>query len=157
MRIKENAMLVVTLSYPWHQWWWKPLSAHLHHGNKHDSIFSCSSFFFYPPLHIHLVFLPGKSHGQRSLVGYSPWGCKELGMAKQLNINTFIFCSYVSWAVLLIISWNVNIWDHEIRWSVSFIFSHLLLDIGSFLGMKENAPIFESFIYVSPAMLHVTL
>ena len=23
------------------------------------------------------VFLPGKSHGQRSLVGYSPWGCKE--------------------------------------------------------------------------------
>ena len=24
------------------------------------------------------VFLPGESHGQRSLVGYSPWGCKEL-------------------------------------------------------------------------------
>ena len=24
------------------------------------------------------VFLPGKSHGQRSLVGYSPWACKEL-------------------------------------------------------------------------------
>ena len=23
------------------------------------------------------VFLPGKSHGQRSLVGYSPWGRKE--------------------------------------------------------------------------------
>ena len=25
------------------------------------------------------VFLPGKSHGQRSLVGYSPWGCKRDG------------------------------------------------------------------------------
>ena len=24
------------------------------------------------------VFLPGESHGQRSLVGYSPWGCKGL-------------------------------------------------------------------------------
>ena len=24
------------------------------------------------------VFLPGESHGQRSLVGYSPRGCKEL-------------------------------------------------------------------------------
>ena len=24
------------------------------------------------------VFLPGESHGQRSLVGYSPQGCKEL-------------------------------------------------------------------------------
>ena len=24
------------------------------------------------------VFLPGESHGQRNLVGYSPWGHKEL-------------------------------------------------------------------------------
>ena len=24
-----------------------------------------------------LVFLPGESHGQRSLVGYGPYGCKE--------------------------------------------------------------------------------
>ena len=24
------------------------------------------------------VFLLGESHGQRSLVGYSPWGCEEL-------------------------------------------------------------------------------
>ena len=24
------------------------------------------------------VFLPGESYGQRSLVGYSPWGCREL-------------------------------------------------------------------------------
>ena len=23
------------------------------------------------------VFLPGEFHGQRSMVGYSPWGCKE--------------------------------------------------------------------------------
>ena len=26
------------------------------------------------------VFLPGKAHGQRSLVGCYPWGCKELDM-----------------------------------------------------------------------------
>ena len=26
------------------------------------------------------VFLPGKSHGQRSLVGYRPWGHKDLDM-----------------------------------------------------------------------------
>ena len=31
------------------------------------------------------VFLPGKYHGQRSLVGYSPWGHKELGMTEQLS------------------------------------------------------------------------
>ena len=23
------------------------------------------------------LLLPGESHGQRSLAGYSPWGCKE--------------------------------------------------------------------------------
>ena len=27
------------------------------------------------------VFLPGKSHGQRSLVGYSPRGCKKLDIS----------------------------------------------------------------------------
>ena len=26
----------------------------------------------------HPVFLPGKFHGQRSLEGYSPWGCKRV-------------------------------------------------------------------------------
>ena len=25
----------------------------------------------------HSRFLPGKSHGQGSMVGYSPWDCKE--------------------------------------------------------------------------------
>ena len=31
------------------------------------------------------VFLSGKSHGQKSLVDYSPWGHKELDMTKGLN------------------------------------------------------------------------
>ena len=30
------------------------------------------------------VFLPGESHGQRSLVGYSPWGRKELDTTEHL-------------------------------------------------------------------------
>ena len=29
------------------------------------------------------VLLPGESHGQRSLVGYSPRGCKELDKTEQ--------------------------------------------------------------------------
>ena len=29
------------------------------------------------------VFLPGESGGQRSLAGYSPWGCKELEMTER--------------------------------------------------------------------------
>ena len=31
------------------------------------------------------VFLPGKFRGQRSLVGYSPWGCKESDTTEQLH------------------------------------------------------------------------
>ena len=33
------------------------------------------------------VFLPGKSHGQRSLVGYSPWVAKSRTRREQLNNN----------------------------------------------------------------------
>ena len=34
-----------------------------------------------------LVFLPGESHGQRTLVGYSPWDHKELDLTEQLSIQ----------------------------------------------------------------------
>ena len=33
------------------------------------------------------VFLPGKFHGQRSLVGYSLWGCKESDTTERLSTN----------------------------------------------------------------------
>ena len=35
----------------------------------------------------HPVFLPGKSHGKRSLVGYSPWCCKELDTSEQAYMH----------------------------------------------------------------------
>ena len=31
------------------------------------------------------IFVPGKSHRQRSLEVYSPWGCKEVDMTEQLK------------------------------------------------------------------------
>ena len=33
------------------------------------------------------VVLPGESHGQRSLVGYRPWGCKELEMTEHTHVR----------------------------------------------------------------------
>ena len=33
-----------------------------------------------------LVFLPGEFHEQKSLVGYSPWGCKESDTTEQLTL-----------------------------------------------------------------------
>ena len=31
------------------------------------------------------VLLPGKSRGQRSLLGYSPWGCKESDVSEHVS------------------------------------------------------------------------
>ena len=39
------------------------------------------------------VFLSGESHRQRSLVGYSPWGCKESDTIEQLHFHLFYKCN----------------------------------------------------------------
>ena len=40
------------------------------------------------------VLLPGESHGQRSLVGYSPWGRKESETTERLNFLFFLSFIY---------------------------------------------------------------
>ena len=47
------------------------------------------------------VFMPRKSHGLRSLVGYSPWGHKESDMTEWLH-----FTSHAWLNALLTPSWN---------------------------------------------------
>ena len=45
-------------------------------------------FFFFPlekEMEPTPVFLPGKFHGWRKLVGYSPWGCKESDTTERLH------------------------------------------------------------------------
>ena len=50
------------------------------------------------------VFLPGKSHGQRSLVGYSPWGRKEWDRTERLHFTL----QALSWMPL---PWGLPLWD----------------------------------------------
>ena len=38
------------------------------------------------------VLLPGKSHGRRSLVGCSPWGCKESDTTERLHLHFSLSC-----------------------------------------------------------------
>ena len=38
------------------------------------------------------VLLPGKSHGRRSLVGYSPWGCEESDTTERLYFPFSLSC-----------------------------------------------------------------
>ena len=37
------------------------------------------------------IILPGESHEQRSLVGYSPWGRKESDTTERLSLSLFTF------------------------------------------------------------------
>ena len=46
------------------------------------------------------VFPPGKSLGQRSLVGYSPWGCKESDMPEQLSTHNYTRFPQIIWRKL---------------------------------------------------------
>ena len=41
------------------------------------------------------VFLPGQSHGQRSLVGYSPQGCTESDMTEITWGDLFLLGTYI--------------------------------------------------------------
>ena len=53
------------------------------------------------------VFLSGKSHGQRSLAGYNPWGHKESDITEQLNTFTLSYiCMYFHIYVFFIYIYN---------------------------------------------------
>ena len=45
------------------------------------------------------VLLPGQFHGQRSLVGYSPWGCKESDTTERLHFFFLFFKHLWSYTV----------------------------------------------------------
>ena len=58
------------------------------------------------------VFLPRKSHRQRSLVGYSPWACKKEDMTEQLSLSTKILtkhkwnnvvCRYIEFVIIVLV------------------------------------------------------
>ena len=40
----------------------------------------------------HSSTFPGKSLGQKSLVGYSPWGCEESDTTEQLHFHFSLSC-----------------------------------------------------------------
>ena len=54
------------------------------------------------------VFLPGKSHGQRSLVGYSPWGCKRVGHDWATNTHGWLQVKWMYIAIFCILLCGVT-------------------------------------------------
>ena len=76
--------------------------------------------------------LPGESHGQRSLAGYSPWGCKELDMTEGLSMQKFLLRNDLSFTKCFL----------YIYWKISGFFILILL-------IWSLTMIFFSFIFIS--------
>ena len=54
-------------------------------------------------------FLPGKSHGWRSLADYSPWGCKQSDATERLHFHFFTLRGLVLFLNLSTISMTATI------------------------------------------------
>ena len=58
------------------------------------------------------VFLPQKSHGQKGLVGYNPWGCEEADTTEWLSTHEHKYEGCVKWSLQsLLFSNSMNLWS----------------------------------------------
>ena len=83
------------------------------------------------------VLLPGKSHGQKSLVGYSPWGRKELDTTE----HTFFLLSGLYSSVQIshsVMSDSATPWTASCQASLSITSSRRLLRLMSIKSVKPS-------------------
>ena len=66
------------------------------------------------------VFLPGEFHGQRSLVGYSPWSHKQSDTSEQLILSLFIRKPMSAWAW----HWHSSIFERINEWILLYPFAN---------------------------------
>ena len=62
----------------------------------------------------HSVFLPGRCHGQRSLMGYSPWGHRESDMTQWVNISNAFPVPWLAWSNYWSFFFFKYIWLHQV-------------------------------------------
>ena len=58
------------------------------------------------------VFVPGKFHGQRSLVGYSPWGHKEWDTIEHITLNSLARSIQTKKTRFWLLGWS-SVWESE--------------------------------------------
>ena len=72
------------------------------------------------------VFLPGESHGWRSMVGYSPWGRKELDTTERASQRNRIFATK---AFYLVRNQQKFIWPHSVLYLYSITYAQSCLTL----------------------------
>ena len=80
------------------------------------------------------IFLPGKFHGQRILVGYSSWGHKESDMTEQLS-NNHLRCS------------SSGCWPYLISHCISSLLKHYLTTDLLWLFIEDITFLLVKFSY----------
>ena len=92
------------------------------------------------------VFLPGKPHGWRSLVGYSPWVRKESDTTEQLmtsaNRSSFTF-SFPVWVTCLFLAYLLWARLSALCW-VKVVRVYILV---LFLILEEKLSAFHHWVY----------
>ena len=84
-----------------------------------------------------LVFLPVKTHGQKSLVGYNPWCHKELDMTKWLSIHTHTTHINHGHSISLILTGlDISVWKISDHWD----------ERGSMLSSRAGELLKETFV-----------
>ena len=63
------------------------------------------------------VFWPGEFHGKMSLAGYSPWGCKESDMTKQLSLSPPV-CTLCPFVQLISIFEEPMVYHAQVRHTI---------------------------------------
>ena len=103
------------------------------------------------------IFLPGESHGQRNLEGYSRWGCKESDIAeatydiqsvKWYLLNFYYFSYYVSSNIFIYPTYFIFLLS-----LCSYILSIFLLDCLSFTYQFIGFLLHSSPLYLHACML----
>ena len=85
-----------------------------------------------------LVFLPGKSHGQRSLVDYSSWGCKSPDRLREETTTTTTTRVFTK--------------GFPITWSFSALASFLFLPFPAFQHRGEQGALVSNCSLGGPAL-----
>ena len=105
------------------------------------------------------VLLPGKAHGQRRLVGYSPWGLKKWDITKRVHFHLITFAmalspSTVSFISEIIFFFNISLGSVNFNF-ISLDFAPFVFWIHKFLMYRVN---FYLYIYVkSNNILYVVI
>ena len=87
------------------------------------------------------VFLPGKSHGQRSLAGYSPWSLTESDMTEWTHWTQFIYSVVLVSALQQsesVICIYIYIYTHTHTYTHTYIDTHYFFSFLSIVIITEH-------------------